>query len=123
MPKRKIGLTKSGRRAVRTAKHGGSSLGGGTIKTGSFTVSKKAGGKLQTILAPHIVKAPGGGLRQLTSSEAESRALRTGDFTKVGRARKPGSPKIDKDIAKATKMSKAFSARLGRLADKRDKRR
>lgn len=119
--KRSIARTQSGRRALRGAKTGESPFKGRSIRTASVQVSsgKK---KRQVILVPTVVKKKSGGFVEFgNAGDAAREALRKGDFARVGRPAAAGSKSLAKSERKATKRSKKFSKRLGRISRKRKK--
>jgi len=104
--------TPSGKRALAGARRRGGAVpgkdffvnpdgSGSSILTGTFGVN--IDGKEKTIIAPHIVKDNAGNLVRLTSAQAVSRALATGDFA------------VAKSVAAGTKKSQKFSRRLGSI--------
>lgn len=102
--------TPSGRRAIAGAKAGKDRIKNpdgsySSIRTGSYGVDDK------TMIVPHVVKTKRGTMRRLRpGEEAVGRAQRTGDFA------------VAKNEQVATRRSKKFSKRLGKISKKAAKK-
>ncbi len=108
----RIKNTPSGRRALAGAHSGKDFITNpdgtkSSIRTATFGVSVR--GKERVMIAPTVVKTPGGKMVRLSSDEAAARARKTGDFALV------------KNQKTADRRSRKFSKRLGRISEKRDK--
>lgn len=123
--KKKFKNTTFGARALKTARRGGQTLKNpsgppSSVRTATYDIPGKRG-RTDVMIAPTIRADPSTGqLKRMTESNAAKIALDMADFVRVKAKRRET---VEQTRARADRKSIKFSKKLGKIADKRKKRR
>jgi len=122
--KKRIRNTTFGRRAIAGARSGKGGIANpdgtrSSVKTATFDIPGPRGKRTDVMLAPTIRKV-GGKLVRLSGREAGRIAADTGDFVRVrgGTTQK----QVERARAKGDNKSRRFSAKLGRISARKERR-